>query len=200
VVGAALMPLRLRTTSMPNAKLNDIQFILLVTANRRAAGNLLPWPRSLGNHADDIPAAVTSLLGRKLIEEVEVANSRYARRSKGGKRWGLIITEAGRTLVQAETGSEGGSQPPSPQVVPPPEAVSADDGFSAVRCGTKLALVIKMLSRKNGVTIAELMAATGWLPHTTRATLSGLRKKGHSIATDKTNDVTRYRMAGAVQS
>jgi predicted transcriptional regulator len=127
-------------------------------------------------------------------------SSTSLRRSKGGKRRGLIITEAGRTLVQAETGSEGGSQPPAPSVAAPPENVSADDGFSAVRCGTKLALVIEMLSRKNGVTIAELMAATGWLPHTTRATLSGLRKKGHSIVTDKTDDVTRYRMAGAVQS
>jgi hypothetical protein len=185
---------------MPNTKLNDIQFILLVTASRRAAGNLLPWPRSLGNHADDIPAAVTSLLRRRLIEEVEVANPRHARRSKGGRRWGLIITEAGRTLVQAETGSEGGSQPAGPPVAAPPKNVSADDGFSAVRSNTKLALVIEMLKWKNGVTIAELMAATGWLPHTTRATLSGLRKKGHSIVTDKADDVTRYRMAGAVQS
>jgi hypothetical protein len=186
---------------MPNAKLNDIQFILLVTANRRAAGNVLPWPRSLENHADDIPAAVTSLLRRKLIEEVEVKNSRHARRSKRGKRRGLIITEAGRTLVQAETGSEGGSQPPTLPVAAPPETVSADgQSPAAFRAGTKLALVIEMLNRKNGVTIAELMAATGWLPHTTRATLSGLRKKGHSIATDKTDDVTRYRMAGAVQS
>ena len=26
------------------------------------------------------------------------------------------------------------------------------------------------------------MAATGWLPHTTRAALTGLRKKGHRLA------------------
>jgi len=36
------------------------------------------------------------------------------------------------------------------------------------------------------------VAATGWLPHTTRAALTGLRKKGHAIARDRVEGVTRY--------
>ncbi|MFO1148086.1 MAG: DUF3489 domain-containing protein [Alsobacter sp.] len=46
---------------------------------------------------------------------------------------------------------------------------------------TKRALIIAMLGREEGATIAELMAATGWLAHTTRAALTGLRHKGHRV-------------------
>jgi len=38
--------------------------------------------------------------------------------------------------------------------------------------------VIEMLSRSGGASLADLIAATGWLPHTTRAALTGLRKRG----------------------
>jgi threonine dehydrogenase-like Zn-dependent dehydrogenase len=49
------------------------------------------------------------------------------------------------------------------------------------RDGSKQALVISMLSAKAGTTIDALIDATGWLPHTTRAALTGLRKRGFSI-------------------
>lgn len=49
------------------------------------------------------------------------------------------------------------------------------------RPGSKQALVIGMLSIGKGATIADLAQATGWLPHTTRAVLTGLRKKGFVI-------------------
>ncbi len=38
------------------------------------------------------------------------------------------------------------------------------------------------MQRPSGASIADLIDATGWLPHTTRAALSGLRKKGIAIA------------------
>ncbi|MEI9927839.1 MAG: DUF3489 domain-containing protein [Sphingomonas sp.] len=62
---------------------------------------------------------------------------------------------------------------------------------------TKAALVLKMLQRDDGATLAELTAATNWLPHTTRAALTGLRKKGHSIDKGKRGDTTCYRIAMA---
>jgi hypothetical protein len=43
---------------------------------------------------------------------------------------------------------------------------------------TKMALVSKLLGRVRGASIAELGAATGWQPHSVRALLSGLRKRG----------------------
>jgi hypothetical protein len=41
--------------------------------------------------------------------------------------------------------------------------------------------VIEMLSTPNGARLKALIEAIGWLPHTTRAVLSGLRKRGYSV-------------------
>jgi hypothetical protein len=35
---------------------------------------------------------------------------------------------------------------------------------------------------------AELIAATGWLAHTTRATLTGLRKRGYAVTIDRSDE------------
>lgn len=43
---------------------------------------------------------------------------------------------------------------------------------------SKSAAVQKLLSRNKGATLAEIMAMTSWQPHSTRAFLTGLRKKG----------------------
>jgi hypothetical protein len=49
---------------------------------------------------------------------------------------------------------------------------------------------LKLLTRSRGATIAELTALTGWQPHSVRAHLSGLRKKGIVLLreTRKTED------------
>ena len=46
---------------------------------------------------------------------------------------------------------------------------------------TKTSTVIKLLSRKSGTTIAQIQDATGWKPHSVRAAITGLRKKGHGV-------------------
>jgi hypothetical protein len=66
------------------------------------------------------------------------------------------------------------------------------------RAGSKLAEVIDLLSRDQGATIGELMAATNWLPHTTRAALTGLRKRNYEIERSRSDRVTRYRASKAV--
>lgn len=53
--------------------------------------------------------------------------------------------------------------------------------INAPRAGTKQAKLVGMLSRKSGVTIAKASEALGWQPHTTRATLTGLKKRGYII-------------------
>ena len=55
-------------------------------------------------------------------------------------------------------------------------------------------LVIGLLQRPGGATLDEMIAATGWLPHTTRAALTGLKKKGHQATSEKTDGVRRYRI------
>jgi DNA-binding MarR family transcriptional regulator len=61
-------------------------------------------------------------------------------------------------------------------------------GPSAPRGGSKLARVIALLERDHGATIAELIAATGWLAHTTRATLTGLRKRGYAVTIHRSDE------------
>ncbi len=62
---------------------------------------------------------------------------------------------------------------------------------------SKIAAVIALLEREQGATLAEMVEATGWLPHTTRAALTGLKKKGHTVSKDKRDDVTCYHIAKA---
>jgi hypothetical protein len=58
-------------------------------------------------------------------------------------------------------------------------------GRSLPQEGSKQALIIAMLQKTKGASIEALMAATGWLPHTTRAALTGLRKRGFKIELTK---------------
>jgi hypothetical protein len=55
--------------------------------------------------------------------------------------------------------------------------------------------VIALLQRPEGATLAGIVEATGWLPHTTRAALTGLKKKGHTLTKGKRGDVTYYSIA-----
>jgi hypothetical protein len=50
---------------------------------------------------------------------------------------------------------------------------------------SKASLVLAMLQRPERATIAQLVAATVWLLHTTRAALTGLKKKGHQVTSGK---------------
>ena len=61
---------------------------------------------------------------------------------------------------------------------------------------SKTSLILDFLRREEGATLAELIEATGWLPHTTRAALTGLRKKGLVLDKSKRDDVTCYCIAG----
>jgi predicted ArsR family transcriptional regulator len=53
---------------------------------------------------------------------------------------------------------------------------------------TKSEIVNRLLARKAGATIDELGEATKWQPHSVRAYLSGLRKKGINIAREERRD------------
>lgn len=46
---------------------------------------------------------------------------------------------------------------------------------------SKAAMIEQLLEAESGITLAELCEATGWLPHTSRAFLTGLRKKGRAV-------------------
>ncbi len=60
---------------------------------------------------------------------------------------------------------------------------------------SKIGTVADLLRREGGATLAELVAATGWQPHTTRAALTGLRKKGYAIERGTRGGATAWSMA-----
>ena len=78
---------------------------------------------------------------------------------------------------------------------PPGAASPAAKRAPAPAAGSKTTAVIALLERESGATLAELIAATDWLPHTTSAALTGLRKKGHVIERSKRGEETCYRIA-----
>ena len=61
-----------------------------------------------------------------------------------------------------------------------------------VKRTTKQDLVLTLLQAEGGTSLSAIIEATGWLPHTARAALSGLRKQGHAIVRTKADGETCY--------
>ncbi|MBA4308503.1 MAG: hypothetical protein C0429_17385 [Sphingopyxis sp.] len=52
--------------------------------------------------------------------------------------------------------------------------------------------IIDLLSREDGATLEEMSALANWQHHSTRSFMTGLKKKGHVIESDKIDGVRRY--------
>lgn len=91
---------------------------------------------------------------------------------------------------------------PKKTKAPPSISAPLQAGLAAVEAmphKTKKAIIIELLMRPEGATLADMTAATGWQKHTVRGQLSGaLRKKlGYQIVSDKPQDGQRiYKIAG----
>lgn len=68
----------------------------------------------------------------------------------------------------------------------PPERPSVQMAGSRPKPSSKLGIVLELLEEPDGAPLAKLVEVTGWLPHTTRAALTGLRKRGFIIVSEKT--------------
>ncbi len=105
----------------------------------------------------------------------------------------------GRPAVQSATKEKGNGKTTAPKAlsamtrpVPPAPAEPATPR------GTKKATITALLQRPNGAGMAELVSVTGWLEHSVRAALTGLRQDGHEISRSKdASGATRYRIAAA---
>lgn len=82
-----------------------------------------------------------------------------------------------KAAESAATGS-----PPAPKSLKKPAAPS------------KIGKVIVLLKREEGATLDEMVQATAWLPHTTRAALTGLKKKGYTIERSQRAGAGVYRI------
>jgi hypothetical protein len=99
------------------------------------------------------------------------------------------LTAAGLKAIAVDEGSQETSEPSEVPLPQAKEVASPDEGgFPArvvPRAGSKLALAIQHLQRVDGATIIDLTQATGWLTHTTRAALTGLRKRGYAVIRER---------------
>jgi hypothetical protein len=58
--------------------------------------------------------------------------------------------------------------------------------------------MIDLLRRADGAAIVDLTQATGWLAHTTRAAITGLRKRGYAVTRERIGaGESVYRISGA---
>lgn len=82
-----------------------------------------------------------------------------------------------------------------PRAATKPKAASTPKK-APTRPETKRERLIKLLSRKGGAEVAAISETLGWLPHTTRAALTGLRKAGFTIEAEKPagGGASRYRV------
>lgn len=102
---------------------------------------------------------------------------------------GLQLTPEGLQLIAAEVSDEKVH----------PAATPRRRRGGTRRPMTKQARLLALLQRPEGATLAQLMASTGWLAHSTRAALTRLRQAGHLIIrSTSTHGESTYRIAAEV--
>jgi hypothetical protein len=180
-------------------KLTDTQLVLLEAAAQRKDLCLVAPPTLKGATAQKV---ASKLISAGLVKEVKAKASDpiWRRDEESGASYALKLTAAGAKAIAVEDAAEKSdalanrdqaaiSSKLDAKDARPAEAMEPGPaGPSAPRGGSKLARVIALLERDHGATIAELIAATGWLAHTSRAALTGLRKRGYAVAIDRSDD------------
>lgn len=160
------------------AKLSDIQILLLTTASTRKDGSVLPPSDLLGELSVRVRKAIEGLLRRGFVGEMPAGSPEQVWRQDCDQQIGLGITEAGKAAIAPSSADTLIEKEPTAPPVPT----------------TKIGSVLGLLQRQDGATLDEIVEVTGWLPHTTRAALTGLRKKGHAISKERRDDMTCYRI------
>jgi hypothetical protein len=171
--------------------LTDTQRVILSAASQRTDRLALPLPKSLkGGAAHKV---INALIGKGLLREVK-ANRKLGdpvwREGGEGQGLTLIITDAGFAAIGIEVEPQ---KTKSQKSEPMPVTTERK-----TREGTKQALVIEMLCRPEGASIAEIVEATGWLSHTARGVLAGSLKKKLGLTIESEKEEIRgrvYRLA-----
>ncbi len=194
-------------TNRRSGSLPDTQALILSAAAARD-DRALVRPETMA--AVPFTRAAKQLLQQGLIEETAADNNQPRRAtSHAGRPMTLRITAAGLKAIgiEPESSAQGARQQRrsarqrkpdvrenSSQHAPEPAAPPARVEAAPYRPGTKRALIVTLLSREQGASLEELIAATGWLPHTTRAALTGLRRKGYHLTRTSSPAGSTYRV------
>ena len=163
-------------------KLSDTQAVLLAAAAARSDRSVLPPPATLRLKGAALAQALKALRGRGLI--AEAPSEGRAKRSKwavaaaeAGERNRLIVTPAGLAAIGVETAPADAPR----RAAAKPSAPASRTEAGKARPGGKLAMLLDAVARPEGATLDELTAASGWLPHTTRAAITRLRQRGFDV-------------------
>jgi hypothetical protein len=109
----------------------------------------------------------------------------------------LIVTKPGRDAVRANAEAMGQE---SKSLDTASGSGKLSEPRQSPKGGSKIAKVITLVSRQAGASLPELVSATGWLPHTTRAALTGLRKRGYTVSLVPTQTGGKvYRITGIAE-
>jgi hypothetical protein len=191
-----------------SAKLTENQHALLKSASLRE-DRCFVLPSKLKRGAAQSVAA--KLICEGLAKEIKAkAGSPIWRRDReNDQAYSLKLSAA---AARAIANDEEQSDKPAP-ASPAKETIldsmdssetshdAAEAGQTPPRKGSKLASVMALLSRADGATIDALTKATGWLPHTTRAAITGVHKRGYSVVLDRSADgASVYRLSGPQES
>jgi len=183
------------------AKLTDTQLVVLSKAAAHDDG-LAVVPAKMNKGAAS--KVGSSLVSRKLMRELRAKPGMPVwREDEDGRGISLMITRAGRDAIGIDDETEAAAAPAKQKKMAVAGKASAAkepiaSTASQPRDGSKQALVISMLSKKGGASIDALIDATGWLPHTTRAALTGLRRRGFEIERSRDDDAPSvYRIVGS---
>lgn len=95
---------------------------------------------------------------------------------------GMTISKAEQKRLTQPNSGAGDAKPNKPAQNQPPPLL-------------KSATVITAMSEATGATLDEICSITSWQPHSARAFLSGLRKKGHNILKTSRDGATCYHIA-----
>jgi DNA-binding IclR family transcriptional regulator len=185
-------------------KLSETQLVLLGGAARR---DDLHLSLHTGAKLAQVHKAAARLLEAGLVKEVKSRKDApvWRRDEVAGQDYSLKLTAAGLKAIAAADSNgvaEAAPQAPGSDANTTNAAHKISESTNTVSCvepscaatvpvsprvGTKIAKIIAMLESEDGATVAQLVAATGWLPHTTRAALTGLRKRGYALTSDRSD-------------
>ena len=180
-------------TNVKSIRLTDLQLVLLSNAAPHDDGSLLPFPDGYASDTSRIRKSAGALLKRDLVAEMPVTDPRLCWRSEVDTTHGLFITDAGRAAIGLN--EEPKAEHENGQTDATITEAASSPSFASPRPGSKIGTVIALLERETGATLDDMVTATGWQPHTTRAALTGLRKKGRAIDKSKRDNATCYHIA-----
>jgi hypothetical protein len=178
-------------------KLTDAQLVMLSAAAQRE-DHCLTAPAKL-------KGAILAKVGEKLVSlglvrEVRTKAGMPVWRRDDAGNFALKLTAAGLKAIAVDDESDeagAGREANDPDANEASGSDPTDRAKTTPTQGSKLAQVIDLLKRSDGATIANLIDATGWLPHTTRAALTGLRKRGYAVIRERIDGgQSIYRIVG----